>query len=320
MRTAEVKKAEAQARAEELKNMQMRQKLAAGIDDDQKKQHKMDKYVEKIYGRNPQFAAAYDKVLKGENLNKAEQKDYDDGIKQADKLRSGEDIEKGKKEAIKEIHQQTEKSLMDETRKSAPSIYTYLSDPKNEAIKDTYLKFLLQDPNYGIPTDANIAELGLSYFTPIFKKNPNEVNSFNRLVRNKISNSNINKILIDNIPEGLKRKGTGTGKTGGSRTKLKPSNALEILKAQASSAGRSLEQQKTEMLRRANIFKDKIDKTVYGTAGGAYQLKEIDPKIGLMKLKDKNNNNVYFFPNQLSQPQLELDIKESFEQIVKRYR
>ena len=100
MRTAETKKAEAQARAEELKNMQMRQKLASG-DDGQKKTPEMDKYVKYVYDRDRRFAKVYDDVAKGEKLSSKEEEIYDKGIAIAvtaeqslEKLSSSKSLEK----------------------------------------------------------------------------------------------------------------------------------------------------------------------------------------------------------------------------------
>ena len=346
MRTAEVKKAEAQARAEELKNMQMRQKLASGDDDGQKKQHKMDKYVEKIYGRNPQFALAYDKVLKGENLNKAEQKDYDDGIAAADELRKQEDKQEGKGEAQTEIEQKAGENRIKKLGRTAPNITKFLIDPKNEEIKKEFIRYSLQSPALGIPTETEIVKLADSLTKPL-QDNQQEIINFKRFVRNEPNLQDDGASLIKLLPASPKRQTkSGTKK----KITLKPQTVDMFLKKGAEGSKRTYEGQKAEMIRQSKEYK--VGNTVLGKGGAQFVIKDISSINGLITLKDMNNRTQYRFANQLGeivekgqgqeemkdltdeeQKQYEKGMEtakklrqkkskseESFEQIVKRYR
>ena len=322
-RTAELQKVQAQARAEELKNMQTRQKLASGDDDDQKKKHKKDKYVEIIYGRNPQFALAYDKVLKGENLNKAEQKDYDDGIGAADELRKGEDIQKGEQKQAQKIEGKAGENRMQKLGKTAPNMTKFLIDPKNEKIKNDFLRYALQSPDLGIPTETEIVKLADSLTDPL-TKNKQEIANFRRFIRNEPNLRDDGASLIKLLPA-IPKKQTKSGTK--KKVTLKPQTVDIFLKKGAEISKRSYEGQKDEMIRQSKEYK--VGDTVLGKGGAQLVIKDISSINGLITLKDMNNRTQYRFANQLGevvekgveQGDLPLDSnEESFEQIVKRYR
>ena len=322
MRSAERDTAVAQARQEQLKAKKQQQELKGS---GKLGQSEMSPELKKVYMGDLKFKNAYDKLARGEQLTSSEDADYKNGMKKVDAAIKGVDIEAGKQAAKKEIAQQTEKTFIDGTSQAAPEIGKFFRDPKNEADKNIYIKFLLQDDNYGKPTDVEIVTLATNKLTPIFKKHPNEVNSFTKYIKSQSQTKDpkVHKILFDNIPEGMKSQ---QRKPGGSKRspKLSPRNVMDKLKVAASQAGRSLEEQRSEMIRQANRFRDQIGKEVKGTSGAAYILQDIDQETGMMTFKDKNNNNQYRFANQLQPPtqeELPLDSsEENFEDIIKRYR
>jgi len=321
MRSAEARKQEALAKQEELKAKKQQQELKGG---GIQGKSEMSPELKKVYMGDLKFKNAYDKLARGEQLTSIEDADYKNGMKKVDAAIKGVDIEAGKEAAKKEIAQQTEKTFIDGTSQSAPEIGKFFTDPKNKTDKDIYIKFLLQDDNYGKPTDVEIVTLATNKLTPIFKKHPNEVNSFIKYIKSQSQTKDpkVHKILFYNIPEGMKSQQRQPGSK--RSPKLSPRNVMDKLKVAASQAGRSLEEQRSEMIRQANRFRDQIGKEVKGTSGAAYILQDIDQETGMMTLKDKNNVNQYRFANQLQQPtqeELPLDSsEENFEDIIKRYR
>ena len=322
MRSAERDTAVAQARQEQLKAKKQQQELKGR---GKQGQSEMSPELKKVYMGDLKFKNAYDKLARGEQLTSSEDADYKNGMKKVDAAIKGVDIEAGKQAAKKEIAQQTEKNLLDGTFQAAPEIGKFFIDPKNEADKDIYIKFLLQDDNYGKPTDAEIVNLAKNKLTPIFLKHRNEINRFTKYIQSQSQTSTkaVHGNLLGNIPEGMKKQPRTPGSSKRSPD-LRPSNVIDKLKIAASKAGRSLKEQKSEMIRQANRFKDQIGKGILGNSGAQYQLKEIDQETGMMTVKDKNDDTRYKFANQLQPPaqeELPLDSsEENFEDIIKRYR
>jgi len=123
MKKAEARKAEAQARGEELKNRQMIGKIADGGDDKKIDKPEMDEALKIVYAE-PEFKRVYDKSLSGEELTANDQRIYDAGLKKADQLRSAP-IEK-EKEIEKEIQ-----SVIDDFTKQI-----YVNDPLFKSVYD----------------------------------------------------------------------------------------------------------------------------------------------------------------------------------------
>ena len=320
MRTAETQKQEAQARAEELKNMQMRQKLASGDDDDTKKQHKMDEYVEKIYNRNPQFAASYDKVLKGETLNRAEQIDYDDGLKEADNLRKGVDVETAQQQAKAKIGE--EKLLNLDTK--ARGLAIYLRDPNNEKTKLLFQKYVLQDPPTTEEENKLLAGGLIQYFYKNYPDGARNKKDFIALTnyfkaQEKLKSLQGGASIMNSI--GIKiqkpKKTTKPGELSAEDQKL-----INNVQTMADQAKIKLQDQLMVLNKEADKFK--VGDIVVGTAGARHKITGKDSKTGTVEIKSLVGNK----PSKRFAKDLEIDQKEfnlnsneeSFEQIVKRYR
>jgi hypothetical protein len=355
-RTAELQKVQAQARAEELKNMQMRQKLASGDDDGEKKTPEMDKYVKFVYDRDRRFAKVYDDVAKGEKLSSKEEEIYDKGIAQADKIREGEDKQEGKGEAQTEIEQKAGENRIKKLGRTAPNITKFLIDPKNEEIKKEFIRYSLQSPALGIPTETEIVKLADSLTKPL-QDNQQEIINFKRFVRNEPNLQDDGASLIKLLPASPKKQTkSGTKK----KITLNPQTIDIFLKKGADASKRSIEGQKDEMVRQSKEYK--VGNTVLGKSGAQFVIKDISNFTGLITLKDMRNKTIYRFANQLGevvekgqgQPELDpvldqvkggkpkqsekekvkaafkdaektkqlvgAENEESFEQIIKKYR
>jgi hypothetical protein len=314
MRSAEARKQEALAKQEELKAKQMKQDLKGGG------KHKIgNEIARKYYEANPLYATAYDLVQAGKPLTTDQRAAYNKGNKEIKAQQQGQERKAGAKEQKDKQFLQDSKTFLDATKKKAPNIGAFLEDEKNN-LKDVYVKFLLQNTNYGIPKPEEVVQIAKA-LEQVAIENRNEINPFkNYIIANTpTSSKEVYTHLIDNLPEGLKRQ---QSKSKGRQPKLSLKNVNDKLAADAAKRGRSLKAHKLEMVRQSTKFEDYVnsEKPVYGTGGAAYKLIKIDKDNGLMTLKDKNNDNIYRFANQLKQPQLELGLPESFEQIIKKYR
>jgi len=314
MRSAEARTKEAQAKQEELKAKQMKQDLKGGG------KHKIgNEIARKYYEANPLYATAYDLVQAGKPLTTDQRAAYNKGNKEIKAQQQGQERKAGAEEQKDAQFLRNSKIFLDVTKKKAPNIGAFLEDEKNN-LKDVYVKFLLQDENYGIPKPEEVIQIAKA-LEPVAIKNRNEINPFKNFIiaNTPTSSKEVYTHLVNNLPEGLKRQ---EGQSKGRQPKLNLKNVKDRLASDAAKKGRSLKAHKLEMVRQSNIFKDYVnsEKPVYGTGGAAYKLEKIDLDNGLMYLKDKNNKPIYRFANQLKQPQLELDLPESFEQIIKKYR
>ena len=322
MRSAEARTKEAQAKQEELKAKQMKQDLKGGG------KHKIgNEIARKYYETNPLYATAYDLVQAGKPLTTDQRTAYNKGNKEIKAQQQGQERKAGAKEQQGAQFLQNSKIFLDATKSKAPNIGAFLENEKNN-LKDIYVKFLLQDTNYGIPKPEEVIQMAKA-LEPVAIKNRNEINPFRNFIKSNAptKDQGVYIHLTGNLPEGLKRQ---EGQSKGRQPKLTLKNVKDKLATDAAKKGRSLKAHKLEMIRQSNVFKDYInsEKPVYGTAGAAYKLLNIDEDNGLMKLSDKNNKTIYRFANQLKQPQLELGLPdaaeefsmESFDQVIKRYR
>ena len=317
-RTAETQKAEAQARQEELKAMQMRQKIAAGdYDDKGKKTEIEDEYVERVYKRNPQFARIYDKVIKGETISSSEQEIYDEGIKEADSLREREDVIKGKKAGVKLKRIKDEFEIKNLLNRIAPGLSKYFIEKEK---LDSYIKFAIGDEI----SDGELFSLAKVASDKL--QNDNE-----ELERFKDAVSNNFKLTSGRREEFLKALPTEASK------KLTAEQIIQKkLKEMAAANNRSIRQQISAENKASEGFKP--GDRVQTERGKQLDVIARDLKTGTVRVREvgvKTPRSLRYFARDLI-PALALDPEkkkeladrirqqssneESFEQIVKRYR
>lgn len=320
MKKAEARKAEAQARQEEIKAQQAQVNLMGG--NSQAKKPEMDEFVGRVYKRNPQFRAVYDKAAKGETLSAAEQVTYNDGLKEADNLRKGVDVEKGKEEAQKtELARVGEEKLI-KLDGAAGNLAAFLRDENNLQTKILFQKYVLQTPP---TTPEELAQLanGLNKYFYTDENNPRNKPDFVKLKKylaaeEKLKNLEKGAPLLNAI--GIKtaqpKKPVKQGDI--SAEDQKNINAIE---AMANNAKIKFQDQLTILNKQADKFK--VGDIVVGTAGGRHKVTGKDGQTGtvIIKSQTKQPKTSKRFAKDLEKEQTEIPLNgESFEQVVKRYR
>lgn len=323
MKKAEARKAEAQARQEEIKAQQARVNLMGGKDNNSNLP-KMDEALKRVYAE-PEFKRVYDKSLSGKDLTANDQRIYDAGMKKVEAYRTGQAEKTGKGEAQKQIELKAGENRLKKLGKSAPNITKFLIDPKNVATKDLYIKYTLQSPALGIPTESETAQLA-NNLTKTLQANVTEINNFKKSIRNEPNLQDDGAGLIKLLPS-APTKATKTKSTTKKIT-LKPENVDQFIKRDAKKKNRSETAQKEEMVRQAKKYK--VGNVVKGPSGGQFEIADINNETGLITVRSVNDNRRSFkFAYGLGditekgaeQDDLPFDSnEESFEQVVKRYR
>tara|TARA_R110001592_G_scaffold243355_2_gene504340 strand:- start:97 stop:1254 length:1158 start_codon:yes stop_codon:yes gene_type:complete len=317
MRSAEARKQEALAKQEELKAQQSEKDLQGGGS------KKMSDTTAKFYKSNPQFAAAYDLAKKGQTLSSEQQRLYNKILKQIDAIESGEVQKAGKQEAQKEIENKAGENRLKKLGRVAPQITKFLIDPKNKETKNLFIKYNLQSRTLGIPTEKEIVQLA-NNLTKTLQTNVTEINNFKKFIRSEPNLQDDGATLIKLLPSAPTKatKVTGTKKT----IKLSPKTVQQFIQKDAKKKGRTVEDQLKEMVRQANK-KYKVGNVVKGTGGGNFKIIDINNETGLITVRSTNDNRrSYKFAKNLvdvterGSEQPELNLPESFDQVIKRYR
>jgi len=318
MRSAEARKQEALAKQEELKAQQSEKDLQGGGS------KKMSETTAKFYEANPQFATAYDLAKQGKTLSSEQQRLYNKILKQIDTIESGKVQKAGKQEAQKENKNIAGERILKRLSATAPNITKFLIDPKNKATKDLYIKYILQDDALGIPTEKEIVQLAQN-LTKILQANVTEINNFKRFFRDQYSLQDKGAGLIKLLPS-APSKDKGTGKT--KKITLRPETVQHFIKKDIEKSGRTIADQMKEMVRQANK-KYKEGNLVKGTGKppANYKIMDINNETGLITVRSVNDNRPYYkFAKDLGEViekgarQPELNLPESFDQVIKRYR
>ena len=323
IKKANARTAEAQARQAETQARKAQSDLTGGKDVNVKKPE-MDEALKRVYAE-PEFKRVYDKSLSGKDLTANDQRIYDAGMKKVEAYRTGQAEKTGKGEAQKQIELKAGENRLKKLGKSAPNITKFLIDPKNIKTKDLYIKYTLQSPALGVPTESEIARLAHN-LTKILQANVTEINNFKKSLRNEPNLQDDGAGLIKLLPSAP----TKATKTKGTTKKitLKPENVDQFIKRDAKKKNRSETAQKEEMVRQAKKYK--VGNVVKGPSGGQFQIADINNETGLITLRSVNDNRRSFkFAYGLgditergaAQDDLPFDSnEESFEQTVKRYR
>jgi hypothetical protein len=311
----------AKAKKAEISAQQAQQNLMKGKNKSGKKPE-MDQALKTVYAE-PECKRVYDKSLKGDELTANDQTIYDTCTKKADEIRAGQAEKTGKSEAQKQIDSQAGDNRLKKLGKTAPTITKFLINPKNKATQDLFVRYTLQSPALGIPTESEIAQLAQN-LTKTMQANVTEINNFKRFIRNEPNLQDDGAGLIKLLPSAPTKatKTKGTTKT----ITLNPKNVLEFIKKDSEKKGRSIADQMKEMVRQANK-KYKTGNMVKGTGGGNFKIIDINNETGLITVRSANDNRrSYKFAKNLGEvtdrggQQAEMDLPESFDQVIKRYR
>jgi hypothetical protein len=313
MRSAEARKQEALARQEELKAQKAEKDL-----DEYGKVPEMDKFTKQVYDSNPQFAAAYNLAKAGKELTAQQQRVFNAGLKQIKELRGGG----------------TERQQAGDVRitilgQKAPTIAKFINS--KEDLKNFYVKYMLQSDSLGIPTNDEIIQFAKA-IQDFITKNPkkrNEIKELKAVIAtepNVIARADGGKFLLSNIKEPEPEKDIDKKKR------------KKEVKAIAKKENKTFEEMLQILNKKALEFK--FDTRVKIKVGKIYpkiyQVVGHDESTGTVKIKGEDELQAqkegkkitaklkYQLPQNLvpvvKQTEVDIDIPESFEQIVKRYR
>jgi hypothetical protein len=306
LKKAEARKAEAQARQEELKGMQAQVDLMSGKKGE--KQGTKPKEGTKQYDayvNDSRYRKVWDAYATGEEKNiSAQDIDYYNAVN--DKIEKGTIDTEADKKAKEELRNKAAAEIDNNIKLKAPKTEKYLTTKK---LKDSYTKFMLGDEL--TINDLKTLAFSISEITKYDKEELSGIKSLIAANNDKLTSGAIESFIKD-LP----------------KTAIKQTTPDIELKQAIQNMAKQENLSPKEILIKLNKEADKfkIDDIVLGSAGATHEVIGKDPKTGTVlvrSLKGKKRTKRFAKDLRLQQKSLEIpDAAEevSFEKIIKKYR